>query len=333
MRNLLFSSLLLLAVSTVAGAQNTRHPFTFDDAANLRSAQAVAVSPDGKTVLYRVRSGASKGPDKNEWELIATTGGESRHLNVPETFQPTGFTRDGGALFGVYEVSKKGQLATLPLAPANSPAAAAATPVPFTALPRGIHSAVISPDGSHYAVLADPRLPDPLADVHTVIEAQPTSLYVVRADGSGGAWWCPTLRDINEVAWSRDGASLAVLSLTPKIGFHDVRSFLDVCGADGPRHVATIENAASGIGWINGGKDLAFLSTTSPVLTADHVWTVAAGRRNSDGPHTQARGQRRAVVGGRQWKRLGDWWPAASSRRSTPSRTTLLPRFTNGRKG
>ena len=61
----------------------------------------------------------------------------------------------------------------LPLAPANTPAAAAATPVPLTALPRGIHSAVISPDGSHYAILADPRLPDPLADVHTVIEADP----------------------------------------------------------------------------------------------------------------------------------------------------------------
>jgi len=138
------------------------------------------------------------------------------------------------------------------------------------------YSALISPDGAHYAVLADPRLPDPLAEVHTVIEAEPTGLYVIGADGSGGAWWCPTLRDINEVAWSSDGASLAVLSLTPKIGFHYVRSFLDVCSAGGLRHVATIDNAVSGIGWINGGKDLVFLSTTSPVLTADHVWTVAA---------------------------------------------------------
>jgi dipeptidyl aminopeptidase/acylaminoacyl peptidase len=276
MRNLVLTSVLLLAVSIAAGAQSTRRPFTFDDAASLHSAEAVAVSPDGKTVLYRVTFGGSKGPDNTEWGLIATTGGESRHLNVPEKFQPTGFTRDGGALFGVYEVNKMGQLATLPLAPANTPAAAAATPVPLTALPRGIHSAAISPDGSHYAILADPRLPDPLAEVHTVIEAKPTSLYVVRADGSGGAWWCPTLRDVNEVAWSPDGASVAILSLTPKIGFHDVRSFIDVCSPTGPRHIATIENASSGIGWIHDGKDLVFLSTTSPVLTADHVWTVAA---------------------------------------------------------
>jgi dipeptidyl aminopeptidase/acylaminoacyl peptidase len=49
-----------------------------------------------------------------------------------------------------------------------------------------------------------------------------------------------------------------------------------VCSATGPHHVATIENAASGIGWINGDKELAFLSTTSPVLTPDHVWTVPA---------------------------------------------------------
>ena len=64
------------------------------------------------------------------------------------------------------------QLATLALPPANTPAAAAATPVPLTALPRGVHSANISPDGTHYAVLADPRLPDPLTDVHTVVEAE-----------------------------------------------------------------------------------------------------------------------------------------------------------------
>ncbi|MGB6251558.1 MAG: prolyl oligopeptidase family serine peptidase [Terriglobales bacterium] len=277
MRNLVLASVLLFVVSISASAQSTRHPFTFDDAATLRSAHAVAVSPDGKSVLYGVRFGGTKGPDNTEWQLIATSGGESRHLNVPEKFRPTGFTRDGTAFYGLYEVNKMAQLATLPLAPANTPAAAAATPVPLTALPRGIHSAFISPDGSHYAILADPRLPDPLADIHTVIETQATSLYVIGADGSGGSWWCPTLRDAAEVAWSHDGASIAVLSQTPKIGFHYARSFIDVCNAAGLRHVATIDNAAAGIGWINGDQDLAFLSTTSQVLTPDHVWTVAAG--------------------------------------------------------
>ena len=134
---------------------------------------------------------------------------------------------------------------------------------------------MISPDGSHYALLADPRLPDPLEDVHTVIEAEATSLYVINADGSAGAWWCPTLRDIADLAWSRDGASLAILSQTPKIGFHYVQSFIDVCNATGPRHVATIDNAASNVAFVNNGKELAFLSTTSPVLTPDHVWTVS----------------------------------------------------------
>ena len=195
---------------------------------------------------------------------------------MPEKFRPYGFTHAGNALYGTYEVSKKPQLATLPLAPPNTPAAAAATPVPLTALPKGIGSVLMSPDGSHYALLADPRLPDPLADVHTVIEAEPTSLYVINADGSGGAWWCPTLRDIayDGLAWSRDGASLAVLSQTPKIGFHYVRSFIDVCSTTGPRHIATIDNAASNIAFVNDGKDLAFLSTTTQVLTPDHVWTV-----------------------------------------------------------
>ena len=68
------------------------------------------------------------------------------------------------------------------------------------------------------------------------------------------------------------------------------RSFIDVCSATGPRHVATIDDATNGIGWINGDKDLAFLSTTSPVLTPDHVWTVAAAAELHR-PHTQARRQ------------------------------------------
>ena len=287
MRNLFLAFAVLFLFSIAAATQSARHAFTVDDAATLHSAAAVAVSPDGKNVLYRVQFGGAKGPDNTEWHLIAAAGGESRHLTIPEKFEPLGFTRDG-SLYGTFEVNKMAQLATLALAPAGTPAAAAATPLPLTALPRGVVSAVISaggsqydlavisPDGSHYAILADPRLPDPLSDVHTVIEAVTTSLYVIAADGSGGAWWCPALRDVVQVAWSRDGNSIAALSQSPKIGNHDVRSSIDVCSATGSRHVATINNAADGIGWINGDKQLVFLSTTSPVLTPDHVWAVAA---------------------------------------------------------
>ncbi len=275
MRKFASLSTLILSISLrLLALAQTQHPFTIEDAATLRSATAVAVSPDGKTILYRVRYGVAKGPDKTDWQLIPSTGGDSRKLNVPDSFHPSGFTRDGSALYGTYEVEKKAQLATLALAAPNTAAAAAATPVPLTSLPKGIESARISPDGSHYAILADPRLPDPQADVHTVIEAGQTSLYVISADGSGGGWWCPALHDVNELAWSPDGASIAVLSSTPKIGFHYVRSFIDVCTVGSTRRVATIDNSAAGIGWVNGGKDLAFLSTTTEVLTPDHLWTV-----------------------------------------------------------
>jgi dipeptidyl aminopeptidase/acylaminoacyl peptidase len=275
MRKLGFGVTLWLVIPLVLLAQ--RHPFTADDAATLRHAQAVAVSPDGKTILYKVVFGGSKGPDQTEWKLIAPSGGATQNLTIPDKFKPSGFTGDGKALYGTHEVNKMPQLATFPLAPSGTPAAAAATPLPLTSLPRGIHSAMISPDGKRYAIVADPRLPDPLADVHTVIEAEPVSLYVISADGTGGAWWCPTLKDVGAIAWSPDGASLAVQSQTPKIGFHDVSSSIDTCGTNGVRHVTTIDNSTSGIGWINSGKDLVFLSTTSPVLTPDHVWTVSAG--------------------------------------------------------
>jgi dipeptidyl aminopeptidase/acylaminoacyl peptidase len=274
MHKLTLSFFLLLAVT--ADSQTSRHAFTFDDAASLRSALPVAVSPDGKSVLYQVHFGGHKGPTNTEWDLIAAMGGESRHLNLPEKFKPVGFTREGTALYGTAEVNHAQQLAMLPLAPPNTPAAAAATPVPLTGLPRGIHSALISPDGSRYALLADPRLPDPLAEVHTVIEAEPTSLYVIGADGANGNWWCPALHEVNAIAWSHDGSSIAILSITPSIGYHSIRSFIDICSAGGAKHIATIDNAASGIGWINGDKDLVFLSTTTSVLTPDHVWTVSA---------------------------------------------------------
>jgi dipeptidyl aminopeptidase/acylaminoacyl peptidase len=276
MRNLAFASVFFVALSIAAAPQTSRHNFTFDDAASLHSANAAAISPDGKSVLYAVRFGGHKGPTNTEWNLIAITGGESRHLNLSEKFKPTGFSADGTALYGLSEVNKMQQLAILPLAPPNTPAAAAATPVPLTALPRGIHSAQISPDGSQYAVLADPRLPDPLAEVHTIIEAESTSLYVIASDGTNGSWWCPALHDVNAIAWSHEGSSIAILSSTPKIGYHYVRSFIDVCSAGGAKHVATIDNAVNGIGWINDDKDLVFLGTTTPVLTPDHVWTVPA---------------------------------------------------------
>jgi dipeptidyl aminopeptidase/acylaminoacyl peptidase len=274
MRTVVFSA-TFVALAINSFAQSSRHPFTIDDAASLHSAAAVAVAPDGNSILYRVRYGGTKGPDNTEWHTVTPTGGESRLLTLPEKFRPAGFTKDG-SLYGSYDVNKSAQLATLALAHPNTAAAAAATPVPLTSLPRGIHSALISPDGSHFAILADARLPDPLSDVHTVIEAEPTSLYVVAADGTGGSWWCSDLHDINEVAWSHDGSSLAVLSSTPKIGFHYVRSFIDICNAGGPRRITTVENSISGLGWINADKDIVFISTTTPVLTPDHVWTVAA---------------------------------------------------------
>ena len=134
MHKLTLSFFLCLAVSA-ADSQTSRHAFSFDDAASLRSASPVAVSPDGKNVLYQVRFGGHKGPTNTEWDLIAVTGGESRHLNLPEKFKPAGFTREGTALYGLAEVNKMPQLATLPLAAPNTAAAAAATPVPLTGLP------------------------------------------------------------------------------------------------------------------------------------------------------------------------------------------------------
>ena len=161
---------------------------------------------------------------------------------------------------------------------------AAFTPSRIIPLPRGMHSAHISPDGARFAMLATPGAPDPLDDVRTVVEPDRTSLYVVNVDGTGGAWWCPELKQIADgpisggaVAWSRDAASIAVVSQTPKIGFKDIRSTIEVCSGPGnARRAADIVNAVNGVAWAADGRTLVFRQTTTNVLTPDHVWTVPA---------------------------------------------------------
>jgi dipeptidyl aminopeptidase/acylaminoacyl peptidase len=263
----------LLAVVALAGLAVPRafaedkHPFSADDYSALRSARAVAVSPDGKTILYRVSFDGTTGPaDKHEWHMMDLSGGNARKLDLPENFEPTGFTKDG-SLYGVYPVGKFGQLAIVPFGEGK--------PTQIIALPSGIHTAVISPDGSRFAILADPRKSDPLAAVHTVVENDETSLYVVGANGSDGGWWCPALVDITDIAWSPDGSQIAVVTQWPKMGHHELHSFVDVCSATGTRRIAEIPNGTAGLAWGPGGQELIFASTSTPVLTPEHVWTVS----------------------------------------------------------
>jgi len=238
---------LIVSLSSFAHAAD-KHAFGVDDWTGLRSARAVAVSPDGTN---------------------------PRKLILPENFSPFGFTRDGAALYGAVGEKVK-QLATVPLA------APLENLKVLTSLPSGISVATISPDGSRFAVLASQSAPDPLEEVHTVVQNEESSLYVLNASGGDGAWWCPALKDIAGMEWSSDGSSVALVSQTPMIGYHFIHSFIDVCTASGPRRIAEIPNSAAseipsgagGIAWTPDGKELAFVSTTTDVLTPDHVWTV-----------------------------------------------------------
>ncbi len=261
--------LAIIALCAIAIGQSKaqKHQFGLDDYSSLRRAQAQSVSPDGKSILYQISYGAAKGPEKHEWWLTDFSGEHSRKLDLPETFSAAGFTKEG-ALYGGYEIDKLKQLAIIPVGEGQ--------PTRIIALPNGIQSAAISPDGAHFALLADPRAKDPLREVHTVIENDQTSLYVTSVNGAEGAWWCPALNNITDIAWSSDGAQIAVVTQTPKIGHHDLSTSIYVCTASGARKVAEIANATTGIAWDNGGSELVFASTSTPVLTPDHVWSVAA---------------------------------------------------------
>ncbi len=273
--------LVLAAGMAIAQAGGGRHAFTPMDWAKLHEAGAAAVSNDG-TILYGVSYGAEKGPTHTEWWIIAPDGSHNAKLELPDEFKPMGFTQDGKSLYGAWEVNHHPQFAVFALKDGKT----AAAPSVVVVLPRGIRSASPSPDGRRFVLGADPRPPDPLDEVRHVQEPDETSLYVVNADGTGGAWWCPGLKYVSgaetvggsdrAAVWSADSSSLAVLSQLPRIGHHEMNTSIDVCSASGVRHVTEIANAVNGIAWANGGRDIAFLSTRNHVLTPDHVWTVPA---------------------------------------------------------
>jgi dipeptidyl aminopeptidase/acylaminoacyl peptidase len=259
------AALLFAASGQIFAAD--KHPFGIDDYSALHSARAVAVSPDGKTILYQVSFDGTSGPaDKHAWHLIDASGENSRKLDLPEKFEPSGFTKDGSALYGTYPVGKLAQLATVPLTQGKA--------TQILSLPSGIHFATISPDGARFAILADPRAKDPLSDIHTEVENDETSLYVAAVNGTNGGWWCPELKDITDIAWSPDSSQLAVVTQWPKMGHHELHSFVDVCSASGVHRLAEIPNGTSGLGWTKGGQELVFVSTSTPVLTPEHVWSV-----------------------------------------------------------
>jgi dipeptidyl aminopeptidase/acylaminoacyl peptidase len=263
---------IALLVAGTAFGQAAKHPFTAHDWATLRSARAAAVSPDG-TILYHLTFGGEKGPTLNEWWTIAADGSHAAKLEVSDDFTPMGFTSGGDKLYGAWKVNKQRQLAIFLLQDHK----ASSVPSTLVLLPRGIASATASPDGKRFAIVADPRPADASEDVRHVVEAHQSSLYVVNADGTIGTWWCRDLTSIEGApVWNADGSSLAMLSVSPHIGHHEVSSAIDVCSATGARHVTDIANIASGLAWTNGGKEIAFLSTTSEVLTPEHVWTVAS---------------------------------------------------------
>ena len=266
LRSLALGIILNMAVGISGAAPADKHPFSLDDYSALRHARAISVSPDGKNVLYVVSHDGDKGPPKYEWRLIEPSGENSRKLELPENFNPAGFVKDGTALFGVYEVEKKGQLAIVPLASGK--------PTQILAMPNGIRAAIISPDGTRFAMLGDPRPKDALAEVHRVAENDVTSVYVSGMNFAEGAWWCTELKSVADIAWAPDSSQIAVVTQTPKIGNHNFSSMIHVCGASGARRVAEIANATAGIAWADGGKTLAFASTTTNVLTPDHLWTV-----------------------------------------------------------
>jgi hypothetical protein len=145
--------LALIALLSPSSRATDKHAFGVDDWTGLRSARVVAVSPNGHNILYSAGSGVAKGSTNEEYWLVAPDGTAPHKLIVPQGFSPFGFTRDGLALYGSFDEKEIKQLATVPLA------APLENLKVLTSLPSGIAAAVISPDGTRFAVIASQRPP------------------------------------------------------------------------------------------------------------------------------------------------------------------------------
>jgi hypothetical protein len=151
-----------------------------------------------------------------EW-TIAADGSQAAKLEISDDFSPMGFTADGDKLYGAWKVNKQRQLAIFSLQDHK----ASTVPSTVVLLPRGIGSAEASPDGKRFAIVADPRPADGLEDVRHVAEPPQSSLYVVNADGTMGAWWCSGLKSIEgEPVWNADGSSLVCSRCRRTSDFH-----------------------------------------------------------------------------------------------------------------
>lgn len=272
-RAVLFLLLLFVALLDAQSPVQGRRVFEPKDWAAMRVAHAVAVSPNTTVILYEVNHGAEQGSTQSEWWLLNRDRSDSHKLDLPKDFSPSGFLLAGDSLYGTWQVGGASQFAIFDLHGLTPQS----VPRSVVLLPRGVKSVTPSSDGVQFALTYDPRPPDALAEVRTVIAPDTTGVYVVRSDGTGGARWCDSLNRISDLAWSPDGRSLAVLSSTPKIGFHTVTSFVDVCDRVGSRRIVQRPTPISSLAWNGAGDSLMFLSTSTHVLTPDHVWTVPVG--------------------------------------------------------
>ncbi len=183
---------IALAQPPASQAASSKGPFTPQTWAALHSAAAVAVAADG-AILYQVTFGGDHGPTHRDWWTMDSAGAHAIKLDLPEGFSPMGFSKDGQSLYGAWTVNKLRQLAVFPLHDGKAPS----VPTTVVLLPRGIQSASPSPDGKLFAVVADPRPPDPLDSVRHVQEPDQSSIYVVHVDGTAGAWWCASLKFVS----------------------------------------------------------------------------------------------------------------------------------------
>ena len=145
--------------------------------------------------------------------------------------------------------------------------------------------------GERFAVLADPRPKDTLASVHTVVEKRRRApLRHRRSTGPRARGGVPASTTLPKSPGRQTAISWPSRVGLPRSGITRSALTIDLCSQDGVKRIADLAAPTSGLAWTDRGRTLVFASTTTQVVTPDHVWTVSVngGQPADQTPHLAA---------------------------------------------
>jgi len=270
-------------------ARQTGQALTPRDIIALHDTREIALSPDGRSILFTVQDRMSTfTPDGSEiWQVAADGKSPARRFISSKGFSHSPqWSRDGRAIAflsgrpnPLSDPARGLAFRTEPQLDAEPPAPSAmqlwriapdgGEAVPLTAMPGGVTAFQWSPDGRQIAFLAmDPPNAQERAErdakkdwIEVDHHKHYSRLWLLDIDSGVARRLSPGDMNVSEISWSPDGKMLALkVAPTPSINdffYHSRIVLLPVQG--GAVRETAMASVASGARWSKDGKSIAYV--------------------------------------------------------------------------